>query len=296
MQRQPTPGSGFDFNRLIEKLKKPHYAIPAAIVVVMIGLAIGVQPGQQASGAQDVGLQPDNAVLFEPTPTAMLPTQEPVLEPTVAIPTAQSTDTTATGEPVASPSGGSTPESQVAGVQSTPSAVPTVDAALLAQPTQCGALQETAIALGVEQVMSGISVQATGASVYPIEYFRCILMATGGTEAYALAGSVSKAEQANMTHVVLVDLWIANSSKQFAQVNLKTASLAAAGQTFGPMATLGGRSEVVVATGQGRAVTVVVAIKNAVTPTTGPMTIVVDGPLSNGEQLPGKFQLFLPTP
>lgn len=285
MQRrlnQPTAAE-----RLIEKLKKPHYAIPAAIVVVMLGLAIGIQPGQKASGAQDFALDTDDA-LFDPTPTAETPTQEPTFAATVA-PTQPASAAT-------NPAGSTTPQSEVAGVQSTPTTAPTVDPALYSESTQCGSLQETAIALGVEQVMAGISVQATGASVYPIEYFRCILMATGGGEAYALATSIAGAEQDGSTHIVLVDLWIANSSKQFAQVNLKTATLAAVGQSFEPLATLGGRSEVVVATGQGRAVTVVVAISNTVTATTGPMTIVVDGPLSNGEQVPGKFQLFLPTP
>jgi hypothetical protein len=283
-----------ELQKLLERLKKPQYAIPVGIVVLMLGIAVGVQPGATASTAEDPAaagqelvLQPDETVTpetptVEPTPTiAMEPTSAIVGEATRAVgPTLD----------------GSTPQSDVAGVQSTPTVVPTVDEALLTESTQCGSLQETAVALGVEQVMAGISVQATGASVYPIEYFRCILMATGGSEAYALASSVSKAEQGNMTHIVLVDLWIANSSKQFAQVNLKTAALAAAGQTFAPLATLGGRSEVVVATGQGRSVTVVVAIKNGATTTTGPMTIVVDGPLSNGEQVPGKFQLFLPTP
>ena len=287
MQRRPAQAKAAE--RLIEKLKKPHYAIPAAIVVVMLGLAIGVQPGQKASGAQDLALDP-GATLVEPTPTVDLPTAEPTFEPTAAPSATAISVETAEAEPA-------TPQNEVAGVQSTPTtAAPTVDPGLYSESTQCGALQETAVALGVEQVMAGISVQATGASVYPIEYFRCILMATGGGEAYALASSIAKSEQEGSTHIVLVDLWIANSSKQFAQVNLKTAVLSAAGQSFVPLATLGGRSEVVVATGQGRAITVVVAITNGVTETTGPMTIVVDGPLSNGEQVPGKFQLFLPTP
>ena len=275
-------------------LKRPQYAIPAAIVAVMLGLAIGVQPGQNASGAQtDFTLRPDEQVGGERTPTSEAPTAEPT--PTevasTAAPAQSPSEATATaggdGEPL---------ESDVAGAQATPTSEPTLEPSLLAQPTHCGTLQETAVALGVEQVMSGISVQATAASVYPIEYFSCILMATGGAEAHALANAIAKADQESHTHVVLVDLWIANSSRQFAQVNLKSAVLAAAGQTFGPRATLGGRSEVVVATGQGRAVTVVFTVKNTVTATTGPMTIVVDAPLSNGAQLPGKFQLFLPTP
>jgi hypothetical protein len=293
VQRRPTPGRTTPATQLIEKLKRPHYAIPAAIVVVMLGLAVGVQPGQNASGAQsDFTLRPDESVVVNPTPTIALPTSDPTAaaEPTTAATTPPETTANAASTETL------TPQSDVAGVQSTPVPEPTVDPSLLAQPTQCGTLQETAVSLGVEQVMSGISVQATAASVYPIDYFRCILMATGGAEAHTLANTIAKAEQDDHTHVVLVDLWIANSSKQFAQVNLKTAALAAAGQTFGPRATLGGRSEVVVATGQGRAVTVVFTVKNTVTATTGPMTIVVDAPLSNGVQLPGKFQLFLPTP
>lgn len=283
MQRPPTT-SPSAVQVILEKLRKPHYAIPAAIVVVMLGLAIGVQPRHPASGAED-----DFVFMDEPiaTPTQPVPTAEPTLEPTAIV-----TQTV--------PAADATSHNEVAGAQATPTSeptvAPTVDPALLAQPTQCGSLQETAVSLGVEQVISGISVQATAASVYPIEYFRCILMATGGTEAYTLAGTIAKAEQDGMTHIVLVDLWVANSSKQFAQVNLKTVQLAAVGQTFAPLATLGGRSEVVVATGQGRAITVVTAIKNTVTPTTGPMTIVVDGPLSNGAQVPGKYQLFLPVP
>lgn len=289
MQRPPTT-SPSGVQSLIEKLRKPHYAIPAAIVVVMLGLAIGVQPRQPASGAQDDFVF-TNEPIATATPTQVIPTVEPTFVPTAAATQTVPVDTTAQG---------TTPHNEVAGAQSTPTSAPTVaptvDPALLAQPTQCGSLQETAVALGVEQVIGGISVQATAASVYPIEYFRCILMATGGTEAYTLAGTIAKAEQDGMTHIVLVDLWVANSSKQFAQVNLKTAQLAAVGQSFSPIATLGGRSEVVVATGQGRAITVVTAIKNTATPTTGAMTIVVDGPLSNGQQVPGKYQLFLPVP
>jgi hypothetical protein len=40
----------------------------------------------------------------------------------------------------------------------------------------------------------------------------------------------------------------------------------------------------------------VTAIKNLVGATTGPMTLVVDGPLIGGNQVAGKYQLFLPTP
>ena len=99
-----------------------------------------------------------------------------------------------------------------------------------------------------------------------------------------------------MTTILLVDLWIANSSRQFGQVNLRTAQVAAAGQAFSPIATLGGRSEVVVSSGQGRNVTLVIAVRNTVGATPGPVTLVVEAPLSGGTPVAGKYQLFLPTP
>jgi hypothetical protein len=186
----------------------------------------------------------------------------------------------------------------VAGVRSTPEFTPTatVDPELQRQPTQCGELKEQTTVLAVEQSISGVSIKATRAAVYPIEYFRCILMATGGQEAYGLAASILKAEQQGQTHVALIDLWIANASKQFGQVNVRGATLSAAGQTFSPTATLGGRSEVVVSSGQGRNLSLVVAIKNTVGATTGPMTLVVEAPLIGGNPVAGKYNLFLPTP
>jgi len=75
-----------------------------------------------------------------------------------------------------------------------------------------------------------------------------------------------------------------------------TASLAAAGASSGPLANLGGRSEVVVSSGQGRAVTLVITVKNTVGANTGPMTLTLDGPMASGKQVAGKYQLFLPTP
>jgi hypothetical protein len=187
--------------------------------------------------------------------------------------------------------------SEVAGARSTPAAPsPPVDPALQHQPTQCGAIQESTTTVSVEQSISGVSIKATRVAVYPVEYFRCILMATGGQEAYGLAASVNKAEQDGMSHIVLIDLWVANASKQFGQVNVRNASLAVAGQSFAPLATLGGRSEVVVSSGQGRNLRLVIAMKNAVGDTTGPMTLIVDSPLTGGTPIAGKYQLFLPTP
>lgn len=107
---------------------------------------------------------------------------------------------------------------------------------------------------------------------------------------------VSKAEREGMTHAVLIDLWITNSSREFGQVNLRTAVISAAGQVFSPLATLGGRSEVVVSGGQGRNVTLVAAVKNTIGSGTGPITVSIDAPLAGGKQTAGKYQLFLPTP
>jgi len=274
----------FERNQILEKLKKPQYALPAAVVVVMLGIAFGVQPGGTNTNAADIS-------------TAEIVSSEPTVAPTATLPPPSPTPA-ANRTPVASPSSSATasPASDVAGARSTPQASPTVDPALQRQPTQCGAIQETTTTLTVEQSISGISIKATRVAVYPIEYFRCILMATSGQEAYGLASSVQKAEEQGRTTIVLIDLWVANGSKQFGQVNVRNAELAVAGQSFPPLATLGGRSEVVISSGQGRNLSVVVAISNRVGETTGPMTLVVEGPLSAGAPVAGKYQLFLPTP
>ena len=93
-----------------------------------------------------------------------------------------------------------------------------------------------------------------------------------------------------------MDLWITNGTNDFVQINLKTAVFSAVGQTFTPLATLGGRAEVVVATGQGRNVTLVGTLTNTLSDNTGPITVSIDAPRMGGEQTPGKYQLFLPTP
>lgn|GEM_PF-1327227 len=285
MQRAPGPQPpSFAANAWLEKLKKPQYALPAAIVVGMLAIAFGVQPRGANGEATDIATTPieraDDTATAAPTGTPTLPA--PTARPSTTVAAGTGTTGTAT--------------SDVAGVRSTPQSSPTADPALQRQPTQCGELKETTTAVAVEQSISGVSIKATRVAVYPIEYFRCILMATGGQEAYGLAGSIMRAEEQGQTHVVLVDLWMANGSKQFGQINVRGATLAVAGQTFAPTATLGGRSEVVVSSGQGRNLSLVVAIKNTVGATTGPMTLVVEGPLIGGNQVAGKYQLFLPTP
>jgi hypothetical protein len=283
--RQRPPA--FEPNRLLEKLKKPQYALPAAIVVVMLGVAFGLQPGSTSTStsARDS---------FTAIPK---PTESPLPSPTAAPATPDPSATPAAPATPAEAGSIHTPSAEVAGARSTPgAAAAALDPALTAEPTQCGALQETTVPLSVEQAISGVSVKATRAAIYPIDYFRCILVATGGNEAYTLASAVARAANEDMTTVLLVDLWIANSSRHFGQINLRTARAAAAGQSFSPIATLGGRSEVVVSSGQGRNVTLVIAIRNTVGATAGPLTLVIEAPLSGGTPVAGKYQLFLPTP
>ncbi len=297
MQRGPRNSrSLFDSNALLERLKKPQYALPAAIVVGMLAIAIGVQPKGTSGHAEDISTVALQSAAT-PTPVVSSPTALP--SKAAASPTAATTpqNQQSTNQLASNPGSPGTVTSDVAGARSTPAAAsPTVDPALQRQPTQCGQIQESTTAVSVEQSISGVSIKATRVAVYPVEYFRCILMATGGQEAYGLASSVNKAEEAGMTHVVLVDLWVANGSKQFGQVNVRNATLAVAGQSFNPTATLGGRSEVVVSSGQGRNLSLVFAIKNGVGATTGPMTLIVEGPLTGGNPVAGKYQLFLPTP
>ncbi|MGE0599200.1 MAG: hypothetical protein AB7J35_07855 [Dehalococcoidia bacterium] len=293
MHRTPPPQpQGMDLNQLLQKLKKPQFALPGAIVVGMLALAFGIQPGTPGKAA-DISAVPiersdESVATVAPSPSATNPPASPT-----AVTTSATAPATSSGSGA---SGSGTPTSDVAGVRSTPEATPTYDEALQQTPTQCGSIKETTTPVSVEQSISGLSVKATKVAVYPIDYFRCILMATGGQEAYSLASSVLKAGEQGQTHIVLVDLWMANASKQFGQINVRNATVAAAGQTFGVLATLGGRSEVVVSSGQGRNLSLVVAIKNTIGETTGPVTLVIDGPLLAGTQVPGKYQLFLPTP
>jgi len=264
-------------------VKKPQFLIPALVVFGVVVFAFGIQPSSGKTAASRSPL-----LAAAPSPTAK-PTDQPAISPSPE--PAKSPATTGTV-----PAAANTTTADVAGVRGTPAPTSTVEQDLSHETTQCGTIQESSIAVNVQQALSGVSIAATRAAIYPVDYFRCILMATGGREALSLASSLSKAQQAGATHAVLMDLWITNAGRDFGQVNLKTASLAVAGQTFVPLATLGGRAEVVVSSGQGRNVTLVVGIKNGVGATTGPMTLTVDAPMTGGKQTAGKFQLFLPTP
>lgn len=243
----------------------------------MVALAFLVQPGGGGGPA---------------TAPAALESNEPAWTPTA----------TATPSPTAAPSPvtAEPPETvdDVAGARATGTPVaaeptPTPDFSAV---SSCGPLNETTVALSVEQSLAGVSVRATGAAVYPIEYFQCILEATGGAEAEALARAVDKAWTRGATHAVVIDLWLANSTRNFAQVDLNTTQVAAAGLTFAPLATLGSKAEVVLASGQGRSVTLVAAPTNTLGPSPGPMTLTISAPLIGGEPTAGRYQLFLPTP
>lgn len=273
-------------SQLLHALRRPQVIFPLAVVAGIAAVAFGVQPGgatpEANTGTGSVALHAASAT---PAPTS--PTPLPSSSPSLPARTASATaaNDVAGVRSAASPSPSASPP---------PGASPTPD--LARQSTECGGIQEQAVALAVEQGISGVSVRAQRAAVYPVDYFRCILMATGGQEAVSLARAVSKAQSDGATHAVLVDLWITNGGRDFGQVNLKAAKLAAAGQTFAPLATLGGRAEVVVASGQGRNVTLVVTLASNVGPTTGPMTLTIDAPLVGGKPTAGKYQLFLPTP
>ena len=307
MDQRPSPPPPLIPPAVLVWLRKPQFLIPIAVVVGMMIIAFGVQPsGAQGETAAKANITPTTLAAQPSTTPASTATQQPQATSTQqSQATAQQTNTTRTaGPPSAANNAATTPTSDVAGVRGTPAATSTADASSTAdaqadlsrQSTQCGAIQETAVALAVEQSINGVSVKATKASTYPIEYFRCILMATGGQEAYSLSGAIAKAQTAGMTQAVLVDLWITNAGRDFGQVNLKESQLAAAGQVFAPLATLGGRAEVVVSSGQGRNVTLVVAIKNSVGATTGPVTLTINAPLFGGQPTQGKYYLFLPTP
>lgn len=267
-------------NLLLNKLKLPQILVPLAVVGGMLAIAFGVQPGGPHATAESA-----------------LPTRAAQTALPAAIPSATAKPA-ATAAPAAAQAANaaSTTTAEVAGARATPDAAATPQADLSHQVTQCGSIKETSTALSVEQAISGVAVRATRAATYPIDYFGCILMATGGNEAVSLSNAVAKAQSQGMTGVVLLDLWITNAAKDFGQVNLRTATLSAAGQTFTPLATLSGRSEVVVSSGQGRNVTLVVPFKNNVAATAGPMTLTIGGPLAAGKQIAGKYQLFLPTP
>jgi len=276
----------------LRSLLRPQILLPGAVVVGMLALAFGVQPGgaSQQPASSLPAVTPSVAASPSASPSATATVKTPQASPST---TRTGTPTTGDGNTIAAPEA-ATGTGDVAGARATPTPTPGTD--FSGEATQCGVLQEGSFPVAIEQALGGISVRATRVTVYPLDYFRCILLATGGRDAVALAESVGKAGRDGSTHAVLIDLWVTNPGKGFGQLNLRTASLAVAGQVFAPLATLGGRSESVVASGQGRTVTLVTAITNGVGATTGPMTLTIEAPLYGGKQTAGKYQIFLPTP
>ncbi|MCK9517477.1 MAG: hypothetical protein M0R74_00405 [Dehalococcoidia bacterium] len=275
---EPRKGPGI----LAQLFRKPQFLLPMVVVAGMLGVAFGIQPGGAPSTSE---------AAHELDPGPGRGTETPEWSPSPS-PTATSSPET----PVSTAAADETATSDVAGVQGTPTVSATPEPDLSRQATECGAIQETTVPLAVEQNIMGVAVRAQSVAVYPVDYLRCILMATGGREAVTLSTALGMAAAQGSTHAVLVDLWVTNGGHEFAQVNLKSASIAAAGQTFAPLATLGGRAEVVVSSGQGRNVTLVGVLRNDVGTTTGPMTVTIEAPLTGGKQNQGKYQLFLPTP
>lgn len=259
----------------------------------MLIVAFAVQPGGSAEGqtATATGVSIQASATATTTPSA---TASPPATPTAAASkTASASPTAISTAPGGAATASTTSTSDVAAARATPSPTPGPD--LSRQVNQCGTVDETSMGLSVEQSINGVSVKATRAASYPIEYFRCIMMATGTQESFSLANAVAKAQDGGSTYAVLIDLWVTNAGRDFGQLSMKDATLAAAGQTFAPLATLGGRADVVIASGQGRTVTLVVAVKNTVGATTGPMTLTLPAPLSGGQPTAGKYSLFLPT-
>ncbi|MCC6382601.1 MAG: hypothetical protein IT304_08820, partial [Dehalococcoidia bacterium] len=273
MPEQPRPAAPAG-SQLLRALRRPQVIFPLAVVAGMAVVAFGVQPGGAApEQTADAGV-----ALRAASPAATTPAH-PSPSPSASPPA--STSSPAANDVAGARAAASASPSTAATASPPADTSPTPD--LARQSTQCGGIQEQAVALAVEQAISGVSVRAQRAAIYPVDYFRCILMATGGQEAVSLARAVSKAQSDGATNAVLIDLWITNGGRDFGQVNLKGAKLAAAGQTFAPLATLGGRADVVVASGQGRNVTLVVTLANGVGPTPGPMTLTIDAPLVGGK-------------
>lgn len=182
---------------------------------------------------------------------------------------------------------------EVLGVRDEPEPTATPDFSAAAQ---CGAIQETVVQVGVAQTLNDVSVHVTSVAVYPIEYFICILGATGGAEADALGDELEDAEKKGATHAVVADLWVTNSGRDFGQLNMNRAGFVVAGLTSSPLAVLGSTTEVLITAGQGRGLTLVAAVTSTVGINTGPITLTLEPPLIGGEETAGMYQLFLPTP
>jgi len=254
------------------------FVLPGAVVVAVLAAAIAWQPGSPSA---------DGGVHVAALPVAGTPGPSPTPSPSAASPTA--------GERSApSPAaGGGSATAEVAGARATATPTPP---RVFANVGDCGALREAVYPLAVEQGLQGVTVAVRTAAVYPLEYLQCVLAGMQGAEAEALAGVLAERYRAGDTHAVLLDLWVTNGSRTFAQVNLRRASVAAASQLFAPSAVIGGRAEVVLNSGEGRSLSILVTLRNTVGETTGPLTLTVEAPLVGGQPVAGRYQLFIPLP
>lgn len=270
-----------------------QYILPAAIVAGIIVAAVTIQPsGPPASAGQLEGMAPATSTVA-PSPTSAVPTPEPTLPLASATTSSSRTPGPSVNE--------TSPGEAVAGAIQTPSATvttvaPTPDLSGGMEQAQCGLIQEASVPLAVEQNLAGVAIRATNAAVYPIEYLRCILLATGGSDAVTLANAIAEAGRAGSTHAALVDLWASNGNRDFAQLNLRDAEVISAGGTTGALGVLNGRGDIVIASGQARTVTLVATMTVTYGATPGPITLSIEAPLIGGTATKGKYQLFLPTP
>lgn len=287
----PPAGRGPGANGKAPRALKWQHLLPVAIVAGIVVGAVTIQPGGTPADA-GTGLDVQDPVAVS---TSAAP-DTPTAEPTATVVTVASQPSAGQTTPVSA----TAPGEAVAGAIQTPSATvaaaPTPDLSGGLERTHCGSIQEASVALSVEQNLSGVAVRATNAAVYPVEYLRCILLATGGSEAVTLANAIAQAGRGGATHAVLVDLWVANGNRDFAQLNLRDAEISGAGADSAALGVLNSRGEVVIASGQSRTLTLVVTVAVAFGGTPGPITLGIDAPLVGGEPTKGKYQLFLPTP
>ncbi len=264
------------------KLRSPVYVLPGAVVAAVLAAAIAWQPGSPSAGG---------GVQVAAVPAAETPPPSATLPASAASPTPR--ERVAPSPTPSRAAGEDTPTAEVAGARST--AAP-AQPRVFANVGDCGALREAVYPVAVEQGLQGVTIAVRSAAVYPLEYLQCVLAGMQGAEAEALAGMLAERYRAGDTHAVLLDLWVTNGARTFAQVNLRRASVAAAGQLFSPSAVIGGRAEAVLNSGEGRSLSMLVTLRNTLGEATGPLTLTVEAPLVGGQPVAGRYQLFIPLP
>lgn len=268
--------------------RSPSYLLPAvALAAVLLGVVV-IQPRGGGRAGDGVSV----------AAVAQSVSDEPAASPTAArTPPPEETPAAGSAEPAAvrasedGPDG--SPTSEVAGARATPTAG---EGRVFRGGSSCGALREVSVAPAVEGSVAGVGLSVRAVSVYPLEYLVCMLQAAGGSTALALADALAERAAAGDTVAVTVELWVTNANRGLAQLNFATAELAANGSAGTVVAVVGGRSEVVLGSGEGRLVTLVATLRPLVEERPGPLTLIVDPPIVGGSPTAGRFQLFLPLP